>query len=101
MHGIMLHGKRERSRGCPCRKGNEVLDLYVRKQTHHGATLWWLCRKVEVAGKKRPAYEPYTDVSGPTGYGYGSKSRAERRAREIEAASEKDQERLRTWKEGK
>jgi hypothetical protein len=54
------------------------MELYVKKRTLHGVELWWICEK---RGKQ---YIPYADVHAPTGYGFKSKVKCERIAKEIE-----------------
>ena len=55
------------------------MDLYVRKKVLHRAELWWVCIK---EGERK--YTPFADIYAPTGYGFKSKAKCERVAREIE-----------------
>ena len=63
-----------------------MLDLYTRKGTLHGVELWWICTKVQQEGK-RPVYAPYSDIYAPTGYGFKSKAKADKVARDLEQKS--------------
>ena len=53
-------------------------DLVVRKRVLHGRDLYWIGRG---NGKD---FRFYADVHAPTGYGFSSKAKAEKIAREIE-----------------
>ncbi len=53
-------------------------ELVVRKRVFHGLYLWWIGR-----GSSKN-FTPYTDMHAPTGYGFQSRAKAERRATEIE-----------------
>jgi hypothetical protein len=53
-------------------------DLVVRKRTVHGQSLWWIGRG---NGKD---FVFYADMHAPTGYGFKSKAKALKAAKEIE-----------------
>lgn len=53
-------------------------DLVVRRRIMHGRELWWIGR-----GKGKD-FVFYADVYAPTGYGFKSKAKAEKIAKEIE-----------------
>lgn len=53
-------------------------DLVVRQRVMHGQQLWWIGR-----GRGKD-FIFYADVHAPTGYGFRSKAKAEKTARNIE-----------------